>query len=251
MLADGWRLAVGTLTVVRLRPPVRVDRSTARLAALLAPVAVVPLGIAVALVVVLGGRVHLGALATGLLCVGVLLLGTRALHVDGLSDTADGLTSSYDRARSLEVMKGGTSGPAGVAATVIVLGLQAVGFAALVGDTSSAVVAGVAVCVSRCALAQCCVPGIPAARPGGLGASFAGVVAVPYAVGSWVVGGGLLVLAGDAAGLSMIRCGVAVAVAVVVAGLLLARARARFGGVTGDVFGAAIELSLAALLVVA
>ena len=250
MLADAWRLAVGTLTIVRLRPPARVDRSTAALAALLAPIAVVPLGLAVALVLVIGERASLNGLTTGLLAVGVLLLGTRALHVDGLSDVADGLTASYDRERSLAVMKIGTSGPAGVAATVVVLGLQAVGFATLVGDTRSAVVAGLVVCVSRCALATACVRGVPSARPDGLGAAFAGTVAVPTAVVSWLLGAAALLATGHATGLSLVRCGVAVAVAVVVVVLLLVRCRSRFGGVTGDVFGAAIEVALAALLVV-
>lgn len=250
MLLDAWRLAVGTLTVVRLRPPAQVDRSVAALAALLAPVAVAPLGVAVAVVLVIGDRADLGALTTGLLAVGALLLGTRALHVDGLSDTADGLTASYDRARSLEVMKSGTSGPAGVAATVVVLGLQAIGLAGLVGDVWPAVVAGVAVCVSRCALATACVRGVPPARPDGLGSSFAGTVALPAATLVWVVGLAALAAAGDAAGLSMLRCCVAGLVAIGVVVLLLVRVRARFGGVTGDVFGAAIELALAALLVV-
>jgi len=250
MLFDAWRLAVGTLTILRLRPPTVVGPSTAALAALLAPVAVLPLGVAVAATLVIGEHADLGTLTTGLLAVGVLLLGTRALHVDGLSDTADGLTASYDRARSLEVMKSGTSGPAGVAATVIVLALQAIGLAMLVGDTRTAVVAGVAVCVSRCALATACLRGIPSARPDGLGSSFAGTVALPAAAFVWVVGLAALVAAGDAAGLSLLRCCVAGLVAIVVVALLLVRVRARFGGVTGDVFGAAIELALAALLVV-
>jgi adenosylcobinamide-GDP ribazoletransferase len=41
------------------------------------------------------------------------------------------------------------------------------------------------------------------------------------------------------------------AIATVVVGLLIRRAITRLGGVTGDVFGAAIELTLATLLVAA
>ena len=64
-MADGWRLAVGTLTAVPVRAPVAVTRSTARSAMLLAPLAVLPLGLLVAAAVglavlqVLAMRVHL------------------------------------------------------------------------------------------------------------------------------------------------------------------------------------------------
>ena len=95
----------------------------------LAPLAALPLGLAVGLVVWSGGLLGLPTLAIGLLAVGVLAMGSRAFHVDGLADTADGLTASYDRERSLAVMKSGAAGPAGVAAVVVVLGLQATALA--------------------------------------------------------------------------------------------------------------------------
>ena len=100
----------------------------------------------------------------------VLVLGTRAFHVDGLSDTADGLTASYDRERSLEVMHSGTSGPAGGVAVLLVLGVQARRSRSLSAVPAGPVLVGVLVCVSRCALVLTCVRGVPAARPDGLGA---------------------------------------------------------------------------------
>ena len=42
---DGWRLAVGTLTVLPVRPPERVDADVARATALLAPLAFAPVAL--------------------------------------------------------------------------------------------------------------------------------------------------------------------------------------------------------------
>ena len=64
------------------------------------------------------------AVAAVLALVAAALL-SRALHLDGLADLADGLTSGHDRERSLEVMRRGDTGPAGAAALVLVLGLDA------------------------------------------------------------------------------------------------------------------------------
>jgi adenosylcobinamide-GDP ribazoletransferase len=130
-LRDSWRLAVGTLTVLPVAFPLRVDPNTTRTAMLIAPIAAVPLGVAVAVLGVAGHTLALPALVTGLLAVGALALGSRCLHLDGLSDTVDGLTASYDRTRSLQVMKGGTAGPAGAVALIVVIGLQAAAVAAL------------------------------------------------------------------------------------------------------------------------
>lgn len=249
-LADSWRLAVGTLTVWPVAAPRRVDRLTAAGAMLLSPFAVLPLGAAAAVVVAVGNRLDLPSLLVGLLAAGVLALGTRVMHWDGLSDVADGLTASYDRERSLAVMKTGTSGPAGTVAVVVVLGIQVAGFAGLPPTAAGAVLGGVAVCAARVALVLCCVRGIRSARPEGLGGGFAG--SVPRtAVLLWaVVAAAVVAVAGHAAGLSWWRGPVAVGVGGVVVSTLLLRALRRLGGVTGDVFGAAVELALAAMLAV-
>lgn len=248
-MRDGWRLAVGMLTVVRVAAPRRVDPSVARAAMLLAPLAVLPLGSAVALVGWLGQEAGLPPLVIGLLCVATLVLGSRAFHVDGLSDTADGLTASYDRERSLAVMRTGTSGPAGGAAVFLVLGLQAAGFASIITTAEGAILAGALVCSSRCALLLTCAAGVPGARADGLGGDYAGSVPRLATVLGWalvtaIIAGLVAWTDGD-----WWRAPVAVAIAVVVVLALVGRAVRRFGGVTGDVYGAAIELCLAALLV--
>ncbi len=248
MINDACRLSVGTLTALPVRPPVSVDRRRAALAMVLAPLAVLPLGLAVAGVVLAGHWLGLPPLVTALLAIGAGILGNRAFHLDGLSDTVDGLAASYDRERSLEVMKSGTSGPAGVVAVVLVLGLQVAGLASLV-SSSGAVLAGVAVCASRAALVVCCANGVPAARADGLGSTYTQTVPRFVALFSWLVVGVVLSLVADWVGLDWWRGALAAAVALVVVVVLIVRTTRRFGGVTGDVFGACIEVSLAALLV--
>ena len=240
------RLSIGMLTALRVPPVLRVTPGTATGALLLAPLAVLPLGLLVGATLWAGGQVPLPSLAVAFLAIGLLAAGSRALHLDGLSDVADGLTSSYDRERSLAVMKSGTAGPAGVVALVVVLGMQAAGLMAFAHWSSGlrgAVIAGAVVCASRAALWITCCTLAPPAREDGLGVTFTRRVPVVFAVLGWLALAGLAVL------LDPVRGPVTVAVAALVVCALTARAVRRFGGVTGDVFGAAIELTLAVLLV--
>lgn len=248
MILDSWRLSVGTLTAIRVRPPTTIDRRRAAAAMVLAPLAVLPVGAAVAAVVLAGHRLDLPPLATALLAIGAAVLGNRAFHLDGLSDTVDGLAASYDRERSLEVMKSGTSGPAGVVAVVLVVGLQVTALASL-ASPRGAVLAGVAVCASRAALTVCCARGVVAARAGGLGQTYTQTVPRSGAVLVWLGVGVVLSGVSAWAGLPWWRGALAAALAVVVVLVLVARTTKRFGGVTGDVFGASIELALATMLV--
>lgn len=253
MVRDGWRLALGTLTAVPVRAPAAVDRTTAGTAMAIAPLATLPLGIACTLVAWGGQVLGLPVMVTALLAVGAVTLGNRAFHLDGLSDTADALTASYDRERSLAVMKTGTSGPAGVVACILVLGLQVAGLAGLFAarsDLPAAVLAGTVVCASRAAFALCCVRGIGAARTGGLGHLCAGSVPRTATLLAWIVVAGGLGLTGWWSGQPWWVGVLATAVAAGVVGFVLSRSHRRFGGVTGDVFGAGAEMSLATMLVV-
>jgi adenosylcobinamide-GDP ribazoletransferase len=247
---DAWLLATGTLTAVRVPPPSVVDRPTAGLAMVLAPLAVLPLGVAAAAVVLVAGWIALPQLATAYVVLVTLALGTRAFHWDGLADTADGLTASYSPARSLEVMRTGPVGPAGVVAVVLVAGLQAAGLAAVVRHDHGWWVVGVLVCVSRLSLALACVRGVPAARADGLGVTHVGSVPVVAVVASLLVWGVVVGLAGHELGSAWtLLAGLAVTVAVVLA--LLLRCVRRLGGITGDVLGAVVEVSFAVLVLAA
>ena len=185
---DGWLLATGTLTVLRVPPPSVVDRRVAGTAMVLAPLAVLPLAALAALVGLVGDLVDLPPLATAYVVLLALALGTRALHWDGLADTADGLTASYTPARSLEVMRTGPVGPAGVVAVVLVAGLQAAVLVPIARHEHGWLAVGLLVCASRVCLPLACLRGVPAARPDGLGAVHIGSVPALAAVASLLVG---------------------------------------------------------------
>lgn len=259
--ADGWRLAVGTLTAIPVRPPSVVDAAVAGRAMLLAPLATLPLAV-IPLVAHLAVRwLDMPSLLAAALAVAALALASRGLHLDGLADTADGLAASYDRERALTVMRRGDAGPAGVATVALVLIVQVTALAGLLGLPSwdRPVLAALAVASSRHTLAWVCGRGFPAARPDGLGAAVAGSVPA----GAAAAGAGALAAAGAIAialvapsdalqtALRWYAAPVTVVVPVLAALAVGLRTRSRLGGVTGDVLGAGVEVALAAALTVA
>ncbi|WP_328603215.1 adenosylcobinamide-GDP ribazoletransferase [Amycolatopsis sp. NBC_00345] len=247
---DAVRLAVGTLTTVPVPAPRVIDRRVAGAAMTLGPVAAVPLAVVAGLIVAGGNALGLPAPAVAALALGAVALGSRGLHLDGLADTADGLGASYDRAKALDVMRRGDSGPTGIATLVFTLLIQ-------VGALTGAITAGhgvvavvIAVLVGRCTLSMSCARGVPSARPEGLGATVAGSVPVLVAVAVGLIVAALagLVLFGLAPGLDWWRGPVAVAVGYAAAAVLLARCVRRLGGMTGDVLGAGVEAAVAGAL---
>lgn len=250
-LRDGLRMAVGTLTALPVPPPGRIDRRVAGTAMLLAPIAGLVPGLAAAGVAWLAGAAGAGPLLAAALAIGTVALATRGLHLDGLADTADGLTAAYDRERALDVMRRGNTGPAGAGALVLVMLVQVTALAQAI-DTLGPQAAAVALVIGRAALMLGCSHGVPAARPGGLGAAVAGTVP------RLATAGGLVVVAAAAAATLAQSAGVAgaatgaaaVAAAAGAVCTLLLRAVRRLGGITGDVLGACVETASTTALVV-
>ncbi|MEU7936787.1 adenosylcobinamide-GDP ribazoletransferase [Microbispora bryophytorum] len=176
-----WRLAVGTLTVFPVRP-VEVDRAVAGRAMSLAPFVGLLLGLAAAVVLAVAGAVSGSPLLGAVLAVAALAWLTRALHLDGLADLADGFGSGRPADGALEVMKRSDIGPFGVVTIVIALLVQV---AALSRDGTAAWAALVtAAATGRLAVTWACRGGVPAARPTGLGALVAGTVRRGAAIGA-------------------------------------------------------------------
>jgi adenosylcobinamide-GDP ribazoletransferase len=268
---NALRLCVGTLTVLRVRPPGPVDRRTAAYAMALAPLAGLLLGLSVlALLWLAAVGTRTSSLAAGVLFVVLLALLTRGLHLDGLADTADGLGSGKPAEGALAVMRRSDIGPFGVVTLVLVLLLQVVCVERLVQDGPSGTrLLVMSVVVSRAVLPFLCATRVPAARNDGLGAAVAAsvtpvllllslaltaaclgaVAALPSALAPGDLGG--MPGGGTASTLPPAWHVVApVVVPAVVTSLFARRCVRRFGGITGDVLGAAVEITLTTALLV-
>ncbi|MEX5719407.1 adenosylcobinamide-GDP ribazoletransferase [Geodermatophilus maliterrae] len=241
--------SVALLTVVRV--PAAAATST-RGVLPWAPLVGLALGGAAAGVGVLGAHL-VSPLAGAVAALALLAALTRALHLDGLADTADGLGPLRGRERALQVMHQGDVGPFGVVTLVLTLLLQAAAAAALLERDGGWLALWAAVVVARLAMARTGLPGVTTAEGSTLGRAVAGTVSAPWLAG-WALTAG--VLAGAAAWLATGPGAAAGLVGAAVAGLLAAetvrvRATARLGGVTGDVMGAMGEAAATVVLVAA
>ncbi|MER5885231.1 adenosylcobinamide-GDP ribazoletransferase [Streptomyces sp. NPDC001941] len=248
----GIRFAFGTLTVLPARIS-RWDRDTARSGMLWAPLAGLVVGLAAAAA---GGAALLlgaGPLLAAVLSAAVPAVLTRGLHLDGLADTADGLGSAKPAEEALRIMKRSDIGPFGVITLLFVLLAQVAALYELYGDgwAHGAVGAALAGTTARLAMTLASRRGVPAARPEGLGAVVAGTVpARPLLAVAALVLAGCAGAGAAWSGYDAVRGVLAALAGLGAAEALLRRCVRRFGGVTGDVFGAVEEAAATAALVV-
>ena len=185
----------------------------------------------------------------------VLAALTRGLHLDGLADTADGLGPLRGRERALQVMRAGDVGPFGVVTLVLTLLLQVACLAELLAVHGGWTALPVAVVAARVAMTRTGLPGVVIAEGSSLGQAVAGTVSRTWLAGTVLAVAAAAVAAPHLAGVGGAASGVELLVAVALGWLaaeaLHRRARARLGGVNGDVMGAMGEVTTAVALLAA
>lgn len=242
--------ALGTFTVLPA-PHTELDRRRAgRVLAALPWVGLV-VGALAGLVTFLAGLTG-ATLLPAALGVAALAALTGALHLDGLADTADGLGSRRPAAEALAVMRRSDIGPMGVVTLVFVLVVDVAALESMAGrgglEASLALLASAVVGRLAVVLAS----REPGARGSGFGALFAGVTSGAAAMVNTVA----VLLIAAAAGLlaagwrgAAVFAGGAI-VALLTTWLWRRHLVRRLGGMTGDTFGALVEVGQAVFLVV-
>jgi len=243
-------LAVTFLTAVRLPDPGEASPGDLWASMAFYPLVGVVLGLA-AWGVYAGLLYVVTPLVGAALVIVGLELATRALHLDGLMDTADGYLSGAPRERALEIMKDSRVGAMGVFAAIAVIVVKVSALASL-ARPGAALGLIVGLCAARL------VPALDVrffayARREGTGAAFAGAgttngpvaAAVATAAAAGLLTGALAHggLRGAFFGLDLAATTVAIAIGVQA---LVGR---RLGGLTGDVYGLGVELVEALALV--
>jgi adenosylcobinamide-GDP ribazoletransferase len=250
----GWQTALSLFTVIPVGGDGELDAGDGARAIRWLPAVGLLLGLAGVLIVLGVGAVNgsgPGRALGAALAVALVALLTGGLHLDGLADTADGLGSRRAPAEALAIMRRSDIGPMGVATLVLVLLVQVAALAAIPRLPVAAAALTLAEITGRVSVVLATAS--PPARPGGFGALVAGRTT---ARDRFLITGALacaVTVAGLAAGAPglAVRGLVAGAAGLLAGSLLQSVARRRLGGMTGDVFGAILELSTTAVLVAA
>lgn len=203
------------------------------------PVVGLVLGLLAAIPLGLAGP--LGPTLAAALSVGVLALLSGGLHLDGLASTCDGLGRGADRENTLEIMQDPRVGAHGAAALVLLLVVHVAALAE--ASTEVGLWAAVAAAAVGRWLALPAIVHFDYARSEGLGTGFKA-----HASPTHVLQGAAV--AGAAASLCGLTGLIALGAALLVTMLFAARVSSRLGGLTGDAYGAVVELGQVTFLIV-
>lgn len=181
----------------------------------------------------LGLQIGLPVIAAAGAVLAIQMIITGAMHEDGLADTTDGLWGGWTPERRLEIMKDSSIGTYGVLTLILSVGLRWSALAVLLPQGIGAIL--VAACLSR-ALLPALMAALPNARKAGLSHS----VGVPgWNIAALALGFGIATSA-LLTGTGFLLPSLCAVLAVVG---LAAVARAKIGGQTGDILGAAQQIA--------
>jgi adenosylcobinamide-GDP ribazoletransferase len=169
---------------------------------------------------------------------------TRALHLDGLADLADGVGGGYNSARRLEIMKDSRTGAFGALALILVVLIKVAAIERILSSHSweGLLVAPV---LGRFAIALTAYKSSYARGEGGLGKAFVEAMTSRHLMAAAFFAVSICVILTPRFALYYL-CATAASVAV-----LRRLALRTLGGVTGDVLGAVDEVTEALLLSIA
>ncbi len=170
----------------------------------------------------------------------VALVGlTGALHLDGLADAADGMLGGRTPERRLEIMRDVHAGTYAIVAVACVLALKWAGLAGLPSDVRVETLLLVP-CLARFAMLTT-LAAFPYARREGVGAAFHDRAWPIAAIVGLATATGASVLLFGPAGLYAVAAAIGLAL---LCGMIATRMA---GGMTGDLYGATVEVGEAAL----
>ncbi|MGB6325375.1 MAG: adenosylcobinamide-GDP ribazoletransferase [Methylocella sp.] len=174
------------------------------------------------------------------ICALVLLGG--AMHEDGLADCADGFSGGTTRERKLEIMADSRIGTFGAVALVLSLYLRAASLA-IIADESVSLAGAVLIGAAALSRAASLMPLalLPPARENGAGFAAGKPERAALAVAACLAV--VFALAPVVAGASLARALAGIAASAGAAYAIVPLARRQIGGQTGDVAGAAQQLS--------
>jgi len=223
-------IAFNLLTTLPVRAPADWQPGDSGRAAGWYPFVGLALGALVAAVYVFAGLLF-PPLVAAMLALAAWVILTGGLHLDGLADCCDGLFHTSDPVRRLEIMKDSRMGAFGGIGLILALMMKGSALASLPTEQAVPVIL-LAATLGRWFIILAGFQ--PLARTGGMGADFSSGLKksslfwgglIPLALAIYLGVQGILVLGITSLGVFFI----------------LRFARARIGGITGDVFGLIVE----------
>jgi adenosylcobinamide-GDP ribazoletransferase len=227
-----FRLALSLLTILPAGSLAELEPGDSGRAAIWYPL----VGVIIGFITAVGwgvSRLFFPLLPTSILTLVLWVILTGALHLDGLADCCDGLLSAASPERRLKIMADPHIGTFGVVGLILILLLK-LGALYSLDPTKTFFILIFASTISRWFVLLAGKQ--PLARPEGMAADFSAGLSDRSNLMAALIPVALIFFGGWEAA-------IAAAVASLAAVGIISFARARIGGVTGDVFGLIIEIS--------